>query len=77
MALDHSRLDLEKKFLEKKSGGTFCIRQVYFTKFCQQIWVRVTANLLYFLYITSEMNQYYDNKCTHPIFRTRETRVGF
>ena len=33
MALDHSRLDLENK-----SGRTFCVRQVYFTKSCQQIW---------------------------------------
>ena len=38
MALDHSRLDLENKFLENKSGRIFCFRQVYFTKPCQQIW---------------------------------------
>ena len=38
MALDHSRLDLENKFLENKSGQSFCFRQVYFTKSCQQIW---------------------------------------
>ena len=38
MALDHSRLDLENKFLENKSGRIFCFRQVYFTKSCQQIW---------------------------------------
>ena len=29
MALDHSRLGLENK-----SGGIFCVRQVYFTKSC-------------------------------------------
>ena len=53
MALDHSRLGLENK-----SGRIFCVRQVYFTKSCQQIWGRV-KNLLYFLYITFEVKQYY------------------
>ena len=38
MTLDHSKLGLEKKFLENKSGRIFCFRQVYFTKSCQQIW---------------------------------------
>ena len=38
MALDHSRLGLENKFLENKSGRIFCFRQVYFTKSWQQIW---------------------------------------
>jgi len=60
MALDHSRLGLENKFFENKSGRIFCVRQVYFTKSCQQIWVRVRTNLLYFLYITSELKQYYE-----------------
>ena len=36
MALDHSRLGLENK-----SGRTFGVRQVYFTKSCQQVWGRV------------------------------------
>ena len=35
-ALDHSRLGLENK-----SGRIFCVRQVYFTKSCQQVWGRV------------------------------------
>ena len=59
MALDHSKLGLENKFLKKKSGRIFCFRQVYFTKSCQQIW-GVWSNLLYFLYITSEVKQYYE-----------------
>ena len=29
MALDHSRLGLEHKFSENKSGSIFCVRQVY------------------------------------------------
>ena len=39
MALDHSRLGLENKFLEKKSGQIFGVWQVLnFTESCQQIW---------------------------------------
>ena len=37
MALDHSRLGLENKFLENKSSRMFCFRQVYFRKSFQQI----------------------------------------
>ena len=36
----------------------FCVRQVYCTKSCEQIWVRVN-NPLYHLHITSEVKQYY------------------
>ena len=36
MAIDHSRLSLENQFLKNKSGRMFCVRQVYFTKSCQQ-----------------------------------------
>ena len=49
MALDHSRLDLENKFLENKSGQSFCFRQVYFTKSCQQI--RGCVNQPFILFI--------------------------
>ena len=37
MALDHRRLIRPGK----KSGRIFCVRQVYFTKSCQQVWVNV------------------------------------
>ena len=57
-ALDHSRLSLKNKFLENKSGRIFWVRQVYFTNSCQQIWGWVNQPL-YFLYITSEVKQYY------------------
>ena len=50
MALDHSRLGLENKFLENKSGRIFCVRQVYFTKSCQQIWVRVNQPFISFIH---------------------------
>ena len=49
MALDHSRLDLENKFLENKSGQSFSFRQVYFTKSCQQI--RGCVNQPFILFI--------------------------
>ena len=42
MALDQSRLGLENKFLENKSGRFFCVRQVYVIKSCQPIWSRGT-----------------------------------
>ena len=46
--------------MENKSGPIFCIRQVYFTKSCQQIWGSVNQPFIYFLYITSEVKQYYE-----------------
>ena len=50
MALDHSRLGLENEFLENKSGRIFCVRQVYLTKSCQQIWVRVNQHFILFIH---------------------------
>ena len=50
MALDHSRLDLENEFLENKSGLIFCVRQVYLTKSCEQIWVRVNQHFILFIH---------------------------
>ena len=50
MALDHSRLGLENKFLENKSGRIFCFRQVYFTKSCQQVWGRVNQPFILFIH---------------------------
>ena len=48
--LDHSRLGLENKFLENKSGRIFCVRQVYFTKSCQQVWGRVNQPFILFIH---------------------------
>ena len=45
MALDHSRLGLENK-----SGRIFCVRQVYFTKSCQQVWERVNQPFILFIH---------------------------
>ena len=50
MALDHSRLGLENEFLENKSGRIFCVRQVYLTKSCQQLWERVNQHFILFIY---------------------------
>ena len=58
-ALDHNRFCLENKLLENKSGLIFCFRPVYFKKSCQEIWVRANQPL-YFLYITSDVKQYYE-----------------
>ena len=59
MALDHSRLGLENKFLENKSCRIFFA----FDRFTLQILANksegVQTNLLYFLYITSEVKQYF------------------
>ena len=59
MALDHGRLGVENKFLEKKSGRDFA-----FDKFTLQNLANtsgcVQTNLLYFLYIASEVKEYYE-----------------
>ena len=54
MALDHSRLGLENE-LENKSGRIFCFRQVYRTKCCQQIWVRLNQHFM--LFYTSHLSR--------------------
>ena len=46
--------------MENKSGPVFCVRQLYFTKTCQQIWGSVNQPFIYFLYITSEEKEYYE-----------------
>ena len=45
MALDYSRLGLENK-----AGRIFCVRQVYFTKSCQQVWRRVNQPFILFIH---------------------------
>ena len=50
MAHDHSRLGWENKFLEKKSGRIVCVRQVYLTKSCQQLWVCVNQHFMLFIH---------------------------
>ena len=45
MALDRRRLGLENK-----SGRIFCVRQVYFTKPCQQVWGRVNQPFILFIH---------------------------
>ena len=47
MALDHRRLIRPGK---KKSGQIFCLWQVYFTRSCQQIWVRVNEPFIPFVH---------------------------
>ena len=45
-----TRLGLENEFLENKSGRIFDVRQVYLTKSCQQIWVRVKQHFILFIH---------------------------
>ena len=45
MVHDHSTLGLENK-----SGRIFCVRQIYFTKSCQQVWGRVTQPFILFIH---------------------------
>ena len=47
MALDHRRLI---RLGKKKSGQIFCLWQVYFTRSCQQIWVRVNEPFIPFVH---------------------------
>ena len=48
---DHSRLGLENKFLENKSRQIFfCVRQVYFTNSCQQIWGCLNQPFIIFIH---------------------------
>ena len=48
MALDHRKINLIG--LEKNQVEFFCVRQVYFTKSCQQIWVRVNQPFIPFIH---------------------------
>ena len=65
MALDHSRLGLENKFLEKKSGRIFGVRQVL-TKSCQQIWGRV--NQPFYTFCTSHLR--WNSTMRHCFYHT-------
>ena len=52
MVLDHSRLGLVTNFwtTNHRSGRIFCVRQVYFTKWCQQIWGWVNQPFIPFIH---------------------------
>ena len=59
MALDHSRLGVENKFLENRSGrilafGKFTLQNLANKSGCVQ------TNLLYILNFTSEVKEYYE-----------------
>ena len=54
MALDHSRLDVENKSGRIFTFAKFTLENLANKSGCVQI------NLLYFLYITSEVKEYYE-----------------
>ena len=78
---------------KKNSGRIFCVRQVYFTKSCQQIWVRVNQPFISFIHhiwgekvlwgtvfiiqISDNRMQYFTILRYKLLFRTIEARVGF
>ena len=59
MALDHGRLGMENKFLENKSGRIFTFNKFTLENLANKSGC-VQINLLYFLYITSEVTEYYE-----------------
>ena len=69
---DHCRVGLENTFLENKSGRTFCVRQVYFTKSCQQIWG--CAKPIFYTFYTSPLRW---NSTTVFIMRTSDRMQYF
>ena len=78
MALDHSRLGVENK-----SGRIFSARQVYFTKSCQQIWVR--ANQPFILFYTSRLRRkstmrrcfYHTDLVQNAVFHNFSRQIAF
>ena len=82
---DHSRLGLENKFLENKSGRIFLRSIGLLYKFLPTNLGVCKPTFLYFLYITSEVKQYclsyrlrtecsisqfFKTNCTQSIFKT-------
>ena len=59
MALDRGRLGVENKFLENKSGRIFTFDNLTLENLANKSEC-VQINLLYFLYITSEVTEYYE-----------------
>ena len=83
MVLDHSRLGVENKFLENKSGRIICVRQVYFTNSCQQIWVR--ANQPFILFSRSRLRRkstlrryfYHKDLVQNAVFHNFSRQIAF
>ena len=59
MALDNSRLGVENKFLKKTSGQIFALDKFTLQNLAKKSGC-VQTNLSYFLYITSEVKEYYE-----------------
>ena len=92
-ALGHSRLSVENKFLENKSGRIF-LRSTSLL-YCQQIWVRANQPFILFIHhiwgervlwgsvlscrprTKCSSSQFFKTNCIHSIFRTIKARVGF
>ena len=75
MALDHSRLGLENK-----SGRIFCVRQVFFTKSCEQIWGRENQPFILFIHLrwnsTIRRFFYHTNLGRNAVFHNFEIQTA-
>ena len=68
MTPDHNRLGLENKFLEDKLGRFFAFDKLTLPNFANKSGGMQT-NLLYFLYNTSEVKQYYLSYGQNALFQ--------
>ena len=76
MALDHGRLGVENKFLENKSGRIFTFDKFTLENLANKSGC-VQINLLYFLYITSEVTEYYALVLSYRLPDLRQLAVSF
>ena len=58
---DHSRLGLENKSWKTNQAEFFCVRQVYFTNSCQQIWGCVNQHFIFFYHTDLGKNAVFHN----------------
>ena len=69
--------------LDHRSGQIFCVRQVYFTNSCQQIWVR--ANQPFILFKTSRLRRkntmrrcfYHTDLVQNAVFHNFSGQIAF
>ena len=76
MALDHSRLGLGNEFLENKSSRVFCVRQVYLTKSCQQLWVRANQHFILFIHHDMRRCFYHTDLRQNAVFHNFSRQIA-
>ena len=74
---DHSRLGLESKFLETNHAEFFCVRQVYFTNSCQQIWGCLNQPFIIFIHhIWGETTVYHTDLGQNAVFHNFSRQIA-